>query len=109
MFGRPASRGFVYLHVVVILVTISLFVTYTFRSIPFYQNNLRFADFHEGHELRRDMTVWLNPQEHQSRGNTTIHLDWVVSKGLTSPDGVPKWVYQVNGVFTSSAFSVALI
>ena len=41
----------------------------------------------------------LNQLEHSARPATTIWLEWIVSAGLRSPDGVQKLVYLINGAF----------
>lgn len=46
-----------------------------------------------------NLLVPLHPQDHSTRDPTTLHLDWTISKGLASPDGVDKWVYTVNGKY----------
>ncbi|KAH8883129.1 hypothetical protein GQ53DRAFT_883129 [Thozetella sp. PMI_491] len=46
-----------------------------------------------------DLTVRLHPEEHQWRENTSLHFDWVITKGYRYPDGVGKWVYLINGNF----------
>ena len=42
------------------------------------------------------LLVPLNPEVHRSRPNTTIYLDWIITKGFRFPDGVQKCVYLVN-------------
>ena len=43
------------------------------------------------------LLVPLNSEAHRSRPNTTIYLDWTITKGFRFPDGVQKCVYLVNG------------
>ncbi|KAM3430332.1 hypothetical protein MY4824_007744 [Beauveria thailandica] len=48
---------------------------------------------------REQVAIPLHPQLHMNRDVETLHLDWVITTGIRSPDGVQKRVYLVNGEF----------
>ena len=41
----------------------------------------------------------LHPEDHVDRDTATIRVQWNVTKGFRSPDGVRKSVYLINGMF----------
>lgn len=49
-----------------------------------------------------DFGLALHPEDHVDRDATTQHHSWIVTKSLLSPDGVGKYVFQINGMFFSS-------
>jgi FtsP/CotA-like multicopper oxidase with cupredoxin domain len=53
------------------------------------------------------VSIPLHPERHISRAPKTIRLQWNVTQGYRSPDGVRKLVYLINGE-TLSAFMCEL-
>ena len=47
---------------------------------------------------RRDVTRFLNPEEHVSRDPRTTQLSWNITKAVIAPDGVRKGVYLINSM-----------
>ena len=78
-----------------------LFLLYFYQTVSFSNSptNLSPKLTDEDREPR-NLGHWLHPEEHHHRESTTIQFDWVVTKGYRYPDGVGKWVYLVNGMFS---------
>jgi FtsP/CotA-like multicopper oxidase with cupredoxin domain len=47
------------------------------------------------------MSISLHPGRHTSRAPTILNLQWEITRGYRSPDGVRKLVYLINGTLSN--------
>ena len=69
-------------------------------------------EFMPGHDIEpqeekgQSSGILLHPEDHVYRAPAAIELNWRVSAGYRSPDGVKKRVYLVNGLFPGPTVEV---
>lgn len=75
-----------------------LLVIFTIALALFVVNENEQASQSEG-KVENQLAIPLHPKHHSTRKPTTLIFSWNITTGLSSPDGVEKTVYLVNGMF----------
>lgn len=102
--NRSWSTATLILGLILLISSLSIFAVYhksRFVRFPgpeltgFTEENIVHAGIHP--DLKRQMTIYLHPEEHSSHEPETRYFLWNITKATVAPDGVEKEVFLING------------
>jgi hypothetical protein len=83
-----------------LVLSIVLFIVYfqdVAKPLDLLAGNTTKSLITENAKLKRDLGIFLHPEDHISREPNVLHFSWNITKATIAPDGVEKNVFLING------------